>query len=325
MNIKKYYQYVFVTCLLFISVYSHKCFGQDKKMKLAVFDLIPSGKINTDLAALSEVMIAEIDKLGKFEIISKSEIKAMVGLEQEKQLLGCEDDTSCLAEIGGALGVERLVTGTVGKLGMTIIVSMKFINTKTVTIEGRIYESFKGDESLLVDAIKRLVPRLFGISIKEKGLGTLIIESKIKDGRVYLDGNRLGKLPIKSMKLKAGKYNISVTKEGYKKWKKKIEVIEKDVTEVLVKMKKISTGKVAKLAKKKTIKALDSTTFPKKQKAKKITTKTPWYKSWWVWTLGAGIVAGSTAAIMATQGSSESSNPAGGREIYINMPPQPND
>jgi len=40
----------------------------------------------------------------------------MLGFEQKKQLSGCTD-TSCMVAIGGALGVDKIVTGTVGKLG----------------------------------------------------------------------------------------------------------------------------------------------------------------------------------------------------------------
>ena len=49
-------------------------------------------------------------------VTTRAEILAVVGLERQKQLLGCsEDATSCLTELAGALGVEAIVTGSVAK------------------------------------------------------------------------------------------------------------------------------------------------------------------------------------------------------------------
>ena len=40
----------------------------------------------------------------------------MLSMEQQKQALGCDDD-SCLAQLGGALGVPYLFSADVGALG----------------------------------------------------------------------------------------------------------------------------------------------------------------------------------------------------------------
>ena len=319
---KRFSILVLLLCLIILNNSSVSAGG----IKLAVFDLAPSGDIKTDLTSLTEVLIAEIDKLDKYSIISQSEIKAMVGFEQEKQLLGCQDDTSCLAEIGGALGVDRLITGSVGKLGNTIIVSIKLINTKNVTTEGRVYESFKGNESLLVDTLKRLVPRLFGIAIKEKGLGTLIIESELKGAKIYLDGNPIGNIPFKPMKLKEGEYNVQVTKKGYKNWSGKIKIKGKQATEVDAVLTKKSGSKTAATKKKEIEKKISkavTTKAPAKIKSKQDSGKTPWYKSWWALTVLGGVVAGSAAVALAGSGGADDAKTpesSKGKEIIFEIP-----
>src|SRR3990172_8953663 len=40
------------------------------------------------------------------EVTSPRELTALLGLERQRQLLGCEDDSSCLIEIAGAIGVD---------------------------------------------------------------------------------------------------------------------------------------------------------------------------------------------------------------------------
>ena len=291
--------------------------AEEAKIKIAVFDLVPSGEIKTDLTALSEVIIAETDKFGKYDIIGKSEIKAMIGFEQEKQLLGCQDDTNCLAELGGALGVDRLVTGSVGKLGDTIIVSIKYIDTRQVKVLGRVYESFKGNESLLVDTIKRLIPRLFGVVVKDIELGTLIMNSTVKGATVYLDGNPVGKTPIEPMKLKPGKYNLQYTKPGYQTWTKQVEIKEKQASEITANLTKVSSDSISA--------GILNIPEQNNNKAGKVKPqKKKWYKEWWVWSVAAGVAVGSVAAFMALNGGSNQGQTLSERELVVNVP-QPNE
>lgn len=68
---------------------------------------------------VSAVIVAEVHASGAFSsVIAKSDIASMLSLEQQKQVLGCDTDaSSCLAEIGGALGVKRVVAGSLGRVG----------------------------------------------------------------------------------------------------------------------------------------------------------------------------------------------------------------
>jgi hypothetical protein len=45
----------------------------------------------------------------------------MLALEQAKQSVGCGSDMACLAEIGGALGADYLITGSVLLVGDTYL------------------------------------------------------------------------------------------------------------------------------------------------------------------------------------------------------------
>lgn len=61
----------------------------------------------------SEVLATHLREHG-LKVMTGRDIGAVLGLERQKQLLGCMDDsTSCSAELAGALGVGALVVGTV--------------------------------------------------------------------------------------------------------------------------------------------------------------------------------------------------------------------
>lgn len=44
-----------------------------------------------------------------------------LSFEKDKQNLGCDADPACLAEIGGALGVEFIIAGSLVKVGDTLL------------------------------------------------------------------------------------------------------------------------------------------------------------------------------------------------------------
>jgi hypothetical protein len=44
-------------------------------------------------------------------VTTPSDIRALLGLERQKQLLGCDEGASCLAELSGALGAGAIIAG----------------------------------------------------------------------------------------------------------------------------------------------------------------------------------------------------------------------
>jgi hypothetical protein len=61
-------------------------------------------------------------------VTTESEVQALLGLERQKQLLGCSDDGgSCMAELAGALGVDGLITGNFAKLDNGYILTLKIV------------------------------------------------------------------------------------------------------------------------------------------------------------------------------------------------------
>ncbi|MHB8875016.1 MAG: hypothetical protein ACYC8T_15130 [Myxococcaceae bacterium] len=66
-------------------------------------------------------------------VLLPQEIAAVLGLERQKQLLGCADENgaSCLAELAGGLGANGIITGTIGKVGTGFTVSMKVVTRAT--------------------------------------------------------------------------------------------------------------------------------------------------------------------------------------------------
>ena len=64
------------------------------------------------------------------EVTSPREVAALLGLERERALLGCDEASSCITELAGALGVDALMLGDVAKLATGFQVNVKVLSAR---------------------------------------------------------------------------------------------------------------------------------------------------------------------------------------------------
>src|SRR4051812_36888184 len=50
------------------------------------------------------------------KVLTSHDVEAVLGMERQKQLMGCADDSSCLTEIVGALGVDGILLADLGRI-----------------------------------------------------------------------------------------------------------------------------------------------------------------------------------------------------------------
>ena len=86
-------------------------------------------------ASEAEIMTSEVRtqavRAGRYTVVAPEEMDA-ISAELERQLAGGCDETSCIAELGGALGAQFLITGTMGKLGARYTINLKLIDIEQV-------------------------------------------------------------------------------------------------------------------------------------------------------------------------------------------------
>jgi TolB-like protein len=131
-----------------------------RRIKIAVTEIRPLNTEQAKADLLSEVALTEAAQSRRLEVVGKSDIAAVLGLEQQKKVLGCADDSACLAEIGGALGVDYLLVGTLGRLGTLYRIDLKLVDARKARALERFGESVSGEEEKLVGAVQRGVRQL---------------------------------------------------------------------------------------------------------------------------------------------------------------------
>lgn len=132
-----------------------------EREKMVVLE-IRAERVDAALKNLLEPIIhGEIAR--RYDVIGNSDVQELVGLEQKKQLLGCGEESSCLAEIGGALGARWVTSGNIGKVGALYVVNLRLVDAQKAKVLERVTETIDGPEEQLVAGVQRAVRRLLHI------------------------------------------------------------------------------------------------------------------------------------------------------------------
>jgi TolB-like protein len=130
------------------------------KTRIAVTEIRSVQGVSSGTATiLSDIVVSEVSESG-FDVVSQSDINAMIGFERQKQVLGCAEDSSCLAEIGGALGVDYMLTGQVGQIGSRYRISLLVVDTKKAKVVARSAQFCDVNEDALARAAESTVGQL---------------------------------------------------------------------------------------------------------------------------------------------------------------------
>lgn len=92
--------------------------------------------------------------------LGPADLKDLLTVEQQKQLIGC-DEGKCMAELAGALGSGRVVSGMVGKLGDTVVLTLKLIDATSAQVVARASRSVARVEAVR-DVVGPVVDELLG-------------------------------------------------------------------------------------------------------------------------------------------------------------------
>lgn len=124
-----------------------------------------AGVTEQDIDSLSGYIASEVERASGLHAISDSDISTILKGEQTKQQCGGEA-SSCVAEIGAALGVPLAVAGDLGKVDKYWFLNIKLINVHSAQVERRVSRKLSGSLGDLIDALPGAINELF----KEKQL-----------------------------------------------------------------------------------------------------------------------------------------------------------
>jgi hypothetical protein len=141
--------------------------AETPKLRVAILTIKAENGVRQEVGdVLTEQLAAAVQARG-YSVLSPQDLMTRLGFERQKQLLGCTD-SSCLVEVGQALGVDRLVSGTIAAIGKSVVINLVLLNNQSGAVDFRYSERVKNatDEAFL-DLVPAAANALFPTLVKE--------------------------------------------------------------------------------------------------------------------------------------------------------------
>ncbi len=135
------------------------------KTNVAVLDLEGRGVSALEAATLTDRLRSEMVDIGYFQVIERGQME-MVLQEQGFQQTGCTS-AECAVEVGKLLGVEKMVAGSIGKLGALYTLDVRMFDVTTGGIERVSKREHRGDIEGLIDLLAIIASDLAGVEAAE--------------------------------------------------------------------------------------------------------------------------------------------------------------
>jgi hypothetical protein len=132
--------------------------GAAPQVKLAAPGLTYVG-VEASKAELISQHFAQQLLLNGIQVTTQAEISTLIGVERQKELLGCGDSETaqCLAELAGALGVDGVITGSIAKLDDGFLLNLKVVSSHDASVMAAAsHRAVK--ESELIDWLTQIAP-----------------------------------------------------------------------------------------------------------------------------------------------------------------------
>ena len=214
-----------------------------------------------DVAVIVERFRSELFYTGKVTIMEREEMMEQLREQGFQQSVTCSN-TQCLVQMGLVLGVNKIISGSIGRLGGLLIVNFRLIDVQNAKIEKEISRDIGEGIEGVVKVLPSMAYEIIGMKVPEEkkyvppmavvektqvkqplsntdtAKGFLVVDIKPRDAVTLVNGKEYGS-GNKTIDLPAGEYQISgkLNKDSAKVQFVKITPREKTNVEVRVKEK----------------------------------------------------------------------------------------
>ena len=229
-----------LTALAFASALAHAQPGPEELLdkKIAVWRFDALGIDNEIVQRLETLFRMELDRLDKVPQPTRRDIERSVTTAEQN----CTGEEKCLTAIGKRLGVEYVVTGTVGSLGDNYVLNIKVVDVSTGKSQRIQSDPLRGSPDELIEGVRVAAYRLLA---PQQIHGSLQIQSDLIGAEVTLDGKSLGKTPLPNggvvAKLPLGKHRLRVEAKTYDPFDSDVDVHFQKVSPVVVRLLQATT------------------------------------------------------------------------------------
>jgi len=122
---------------------------------IAVIDLVGNNISDAESKALTDRLRIELFNTRHFNVVERGMMEEILD-EQGLQQSGCTTN-ECIVEVGQLIGVDKMIGGSVSKVGNTYSVSSRIVSVETASILHTTTYDFRGEiDELLTSGMKKV-------------------------------------------------------------------------------------------------------------------------------------------------------------------------
>lgn len=154
-----------ILIVMFLILLPITLISKQNQIRIAVIDLKPIGIHKNNAMIVSDLLRTELFKTRLFIVLERDQMNKILK-EQDFQISGCTD-TECGIEIGKLLNANKVLLGTVGKLGDKYIINARIVNVEKGITE--FAEKATVDSKTDLDKGCEIFARKIAVMIKSSG------------------------------------------------------------------------------------------------------------------------------------------------------------
>jgi hypothetical protein len=262
--------------------------GTFRESTYALWEIHGLGLGEEAVSPLREMLIGEMRRVLGNRLV---DARPWIDSQTRQRIDACGGTTECLADVGGALGVDRMIVGGVATLGQHYSLNLKLVDTRQRQDLGKVQASLGGEKALILKGMHELILQLVA---PNRLTGALAIQIDVQGADVFIDGKHAGTTPLAGPieNLPPGEHALRLTSPFMRDYFAYVTIHQSKTSQLVVDTEEIRALQA-------TLSAVDS----------------PFYRRWWFWPIVGGVavaaVGGTLFALSAGDGRSKVVPPAG--------------
>lgn len=181
-------------------------------LRLAVVALEAPPELTFMGKSAADAFAREAARSGGYEVLAPANVEEKLGRGATAELVGCADDSKCLATRAAKLGVDRVVGGYLRKKGEAYRVSLVHADAKTGERLGGVEREIPVASRRLQKDVAAAAPAL--LAGEKDATGILKVVTVVPGATVTIDDVDAGTTPL-SRTVRPGKHKVLVVGEGF--------------------------------------------------------------------------------------------------------------
>jgi len=206
-----------------------------QKINIAILQFDAANITEAEVRILTDRLSAELINIGTYNVVERSVMEEVLK-EQGFQQSGCVSN-ECVIEVGKLVGVEQMVSGSMGKIGSIYTISARMIDVETGSVLAqKSLDCVCPIETLLTESMAEIAVALSSGTVIARppppSFGSVSFTSSLDSVEILFGDISQGYTPLTIPYLTPGPYQYTANKHDYRIANSQFQVIAEKETQV---------------------------------------------------------------------------------------------